>query len=134
MATDNLITRRAFLKATGLTLGAAGVALVIPPSWVDELDAFLEEPEDRLPLLPIRLLDGDRPVGFGVASASSTNPGRWRATFVPGDFVGRVDAIEYVLLGRRRRRAIPEVNVTPADSLELNIDLDVRFNNERNLR
>ncbi len=130
------VSRRDFLKAVGVTLGAVGIAAVIPPSWTN-----LEEPVqiasqtgsistlqsgDRL--LPIRLLNLEEVVGNGLAIS---NDGKeWVAQFVPGQFVGQVDAMQYSLLGQLRTHDLNggyPIHVMSSDSLEIRVELEMTF-------
>ncbi len=130
MATDNRsggISRREFLKAAGITLGAVGVTVVMPPSWIRESTDLPAFTFGGPRLLPIRLTDGGNVVGHGVAEGTPTGA-EWVAVFIPGAFTGRVDGIEYEVLGHLRQQPIdPVINVTTADSLEIRIELEVKF-------
>ena len=117
------ITRRQFLKGLGASIGAVGVAVVVPASWVGALD----QPLGKGPILPLHLLYAGQRVGYGVAS--QVNATTWSATFIPGSFEGIVDSVEYQLLGQTRIESLSAgpVHVTSSDSLEIIIKIEFTY-------
>ncbi len=119
------ITRRTFLKGLGATIGAVGVAAVVPRSWVGALD----RPLTNEPILPLHLLHNGERVAYGVASQTDTNT--WSATFVPGSFEGYVDEVEYRFMGQTRIKPLRDyggsVHILSSDSLEIIIRVEVSY-------
>ncbi len=116
------ITRRSFLKGLGATIGAVGVAVVVPRSWIGALD----QPLGKEPILPLHLLHNGERVGYGVASQVDAKT--WSATFVPGTFEGFVDSVEYHFWGQTRIKPLDStVHVTDSDSLEIILKIEVDY-------
>ena len=111
------------MKGLGATMGAVGVAVVVPASWVGALD----RPLGKGPILPLHLLHNGERVGYGVAS--QVDPKTWSAIFIPGSFEGIVDSVEYQLMDQTRIKPLSAgpVHVMSSDSLEIIIKIEFTY-------
>ena len=130
------MNRREFMRGLGIAMGALGVATVIPKEWGD-LDKPMATTEGIVTttgsepmLMPVRLYDERTLVGYGLASSHDGQ--RWVATFTPGELPDGtlVTGYEYDLLAHTRAgRFRPSFMMTAWDSLDVNIDVKLRWDN-----
>ena len=132
------MNRREFMRGLGIAMGAIGVATVIPKEWAADLDKPMATNEGIVTttgsepmLMPVRLYDSDHDlVGYGLASSHDGE--HWVATFTPGELPDGtlVTFYEYDLLAHKRSgRFFPSFVMTAWDSLDVNIDVELRWDN-----